>query len=225
MKRKRGPFGGGPSTVPMKRSRSVGPRRSRLSSGELKFFDSTLDDTLVASAGGLTDSICLIADGTTESERVGRKCTLRSVHWRYTAFLGIKDAVATPALPDSLRIIMYQDKQCNGLTAAITDVLDTANIHSFRNLSNSSRFNILCDKLVSINYDGLASDGAGVVSQARKQREFVWYKKLNIPLEFSGITGALTEVRSNNVGVILISANGTVGFQSQLRLRFSDRSA
>ena len=114
------------------------------------------------------------------------------------------------------------DKQCNGATAAVTDVLETAHWQSFRNLSNSGRFNIFLDKVVTLNYAGLASDGAGVVSQARVTRELDFYKTCTVPLEFDSTTGAITEIRSMNIGVLLIGSGQNVQFDSKFRLRFSD---
>lgn len=192
---------------------------------ELKFFDLDIDKDPTLSAGFILNagSVNNIASGTQENQRIGRKCTIRSIHLRYLLLLPEQDAVATPAIGDSLRIIVYQDKQANGAAAAILDILETANIHSFRNLANSGRFNVLCDKLHNVNYAGLASDGAGVVSQAGVSFNYVWNKKVNIPLEFSSTTGATTEIRSNNLGILLIGNQGVVGYFSQLRLRFSDQ--
>ncbi len=201
--------------------------------GELKFYDLSMDDAVIASAGTIQDptnpgpavtqeSICGIKQGTGESERIGRKCTIRSIGWRFNVTLPEVDAASTPASPDIVRIILYQDKQTNGQAATVTGILETANIHSFNNLSNTSRFKTLLDKVVTINYGTLASDNANVVSSAEVQRWGTFYKKCNIPLEFSSTTGALSELRSNNVNVLLISFNGVAGFKSQFRIRYSD---
>ncbi len=190
--------------------------------GELKFKDLTLADAVVATAGSIAGSLNLIAQGVTEQERIGRKCTIRSLQWRYEVTLPEVDAAGTPSPADSIRVILFIDKQANGATAAITDVLETAALQSFKNLANQNRFVILMDKLHNIEYKGLSSDGAGVSSQAFVVHQYNMYKKCNIPLEFSGATGAITEIRSNNLGVILISSSGGVGFTSQIRLRFSD---
>ncbi len=192
------------------------------SAGELKFFDLDLDDTVVAAAGGITDSINKIAQGVTEVTRVGRKCTIKSIAWRYQTSLGSFDAQATPQLGQELRIMMYLDKQANGATAAVTDILESADFQSFNNLANSGRFRILMDKIVNITYPSLASDGAGVVSSNGIVRGGRFFKRCNIPIEFSATTGAITEIRSNNIGVLLISNTGVVGFNSKIRLRFSD---
>ncbi len=79
LKRKRGPFGGGPSGVPMKKARRAGPIRRAAVAGELKFHDVDLDDALVSATGTVTPSINLIAQDVLENTRVGRKCTLKNI--------------------------------------------------------------------------------------------------------------------------------------------------
>ncbi len=192
--------------------------------GELKFHDVDLDDPVVATGGVVTASVNLIAQGVGESQRVGRKCTIKSIQWRYRSLVPEVDAAADPAALEALRIIMYVDKQANGATAAVTDLYESGDLHAFRNLSNTSRFTILCDKIVELNYMTLASDSANVVSQGTVSYEGVFYKKCNIPLEFDAATGAITEIRSNNIGVLIISNSGIGGFNSKIRLRFSDGS-
>ncbi len=190
--------------------------------GELKFHDVALTDAVVATAGAITETINIIPQGVTESQRIGRKCTIRSIHWTYQVSMPEQDAVMTPAGGDTLRIILYLDKQCNGETATALLLLETDNVRSFRNLSNSGRFNFLYDKIHNTQYMGLASDGAAVVSQASTISTYRFNKKCDIPIEFNSTTGAIAEIRSNNLGVMLISNQNVVGFSSQFRLRFSD---
>ncbi len=206
---------------PVKRARAMAPRRQGFS-GELKFHDVALDDAVIASGGNITPTINIIPQGVTEIQRIGRKCTLRSVHWKYRVDLPEVNAVATPNTIDEVRVIMYLDKQCNGLTAAATDILETATIRSFRNLANSGRFTILMDRLHVLNWGTLASSVATEVQQAEVVREFSFNKKCEIPIEFNAGNGTLGEIRSNNLGVLLVGLNGTAGFLSSIRLRFSD---
>lgn len=194
----------------------------RAAGGERKFHDVDLDDATIASGGTVTASVNLIAQGVTESQRVGRKCTLKTIQWNYTVSLPEDDAQATPPAGDIVRVILFLDKQANGATAAVTDVLESADYQSFLNLANSQRFHILHDKRYSLNYLTLASDGAGVVSSGQVQREHQVYKTCNIPVEFNSTTGAIGEIRSNNVGVLLITKNNAAGFASKFRLRFTD---
>ncbi len=195
--------------------------------GELKFHDVEIDDALIAVGGTIQagGSVINIAQGVTESQRIGRKCTIRSIHWRYLISMTEIDAAATPANGDTVRVILYLDKQCNGTTAVTTSILETNTFHSFRNLANSGRYQILLDQTNRLSYQTLASDGAGVVSSANYAREFQFNKKCNIPIEYDSTTGALTEIRSNNIGVLLMGANNTAAFTSSMRLRFSDGGA
>ncbi len=198
------------------------PRYSGPMPGELKFHDVALDDAVVAVGGNVTATINVIPQGVTEVQRIGRKCTIRSVHWKYRVDLPEVDAVASPNTIDEVRVVLYLDRQANGATAAATDILETATIRSFRNLANSGRFMILMDRLHVINWGTLASDNAGVVSSAEVVREYSFNKKCEFPLEFSGANGTIDEIRSNNLGVLLVGLNGTAGFLSSIRLRFSD---
>ncbi len=190
--------------------------------GELKFHDVSLDDLVVSNTGTITNSVNLIGQGVTESERVGRKCTIKSFNWKYIVSIPTQDAVATPFPSEVFRIILFIDKQCNGATAVVLDILETAVLTSFRNLANTQRFVILYDKIHNVQQQTLASDGAGVVSSSAIQYMYNVYRKLNLPIEFSSTTGAITEIRSNNIGVLLISANNVGKFDSEVRLRFSD---
>lgn len=190
--------------------------------GERKFKDVTLDDAVVSSGGTVTDSINKIGQGVTEITRIGRKCTLKEIHWKYTVSLPEVDAVADPAAVGTVRTIMYLDKQCNGATAAVTDILETDDYQSFYNLANQGRFSIIMDKLHTLNYMTMASDGAALVSMGKVTRNYSFDKRCNIPLEFDNTTGAITEIRSNNVGVLILSDTGTMGFTSNIRIRFSD---
>ncbi len=190
--------------------------------GELKFHDVELDDAVVSGTGTVTATINIIPQGVTEVQRIGRKCTLRNMGWRYSIELPESDAQATPPESDSVRMILFIDKQANGATATVTDLLETAAIQSFRNLANSGRFTFLCDKLHNMNYNNLASDGAGLVSAGRSRFEHTFFTKLDLPIEFSSTTGAIGEIRSNNLGVLLISSATVARFDSSIRIRFSD---
>ncbi len=175
-----------------------------------------LDDTAVAIGGTITPTINIIAQGVTESQRIGRKCTIQSIGWRYNIQYPSQAIMASTS--DSIRIIMYLDKQANGETAAITDILESNDYQSFNNLSNSGRFRILLDKVVDMQQNAAI---AGPVTN-EQDKNFTFFKKVAIPIEFSAGTGAIAEIRSNNLGVLLLSRVGALRFDSKIRLRFSD---
>ncbi len=188
---------------------------------ELKFHDVD-NDTVPTAAGAVVATVNIIPQGITEKTRIGRKCTIRSINWRYVITLSESDAAATPARGDNCRIVMFVDKQCNGATAANTDIFESANYQSFRNLANSGRFTILHDKNYTLNRVNMASDGAGLVSSAAVEREGTFFKQCNIPIEFNAAAGAIGEIRSNNIGTIFFARFALCTFESKIRLRFSD---
>jgi hypothetical protein len=191
---------------------------------EMKFHDVDVDDAAVATNGSILNSgsVNLIAQGVTESTRVGRKAVIRSINWRWN----LKKAATTAGsnASESVRLILYLDKQCNGATAAVTDILESDNYQSFNNLANKGRFKILMDKEITMNC--MAGGGDGTTEDyGSVERNGSYFKKCMIPLEFSSTTGALTEIRSNNLGVLILSKNGTSTapvFDSKMRLRFTD---
>ncbi len=106
---------------------------------ELKFFETQVNVSPVASTGTIpvSGSVVKIPQGTEENERIGRKCTIKSIHCRYQAEL--RGASNSSLQSDVLRIIMYLDKQANGAAAAVSDISETATWQTFNNLSNSGR--------------------------------------------------------------------------------------
>ncbi len=190
--------------------------------GELKFFDLDIDDAVVAANGTIAqDSVNKIAQGVTEVTRVGRKCTIRAINWRWQIDLPIL-ATANSSIGDVVRVILYLDKQANGATAAVTDILESDDYQSFNNLANKSRFRTLMDREYTLTAPSAAGDGAANDMSADRITDS-FYKKCNIPIEFDATTGAITEIKSNNIGVLLLGLNGLAGFDSKMRLRFSDQ--
>ncbi len=210
----------------MKR-RTEGPQRvfpvlvpaSRPSVIELKFHDVDIDDAVVAQAASIQAGVNLIAQGVTESTRVGRKCTIRSIHWKYT--IELTGATTKSNTSDVVRVMLILDKQANGALPGNTDILESNSFLSFNNLSNKKRFRTLMDR----NYVLVAQAGGGDGTTEDYGEDVVWdefHKKVNIPIEFNSTAGAITEITSNNLVILLASENGTSAFTSKVRLRYSD---
>ncbi len=188
---------------------------------EKKFHDVDVDDAVISATGTIiaNSSLNLIAQGTTESERIGRKCTIKNINFRYTVFLpAVADAVPTN---DIVRIIVYLDQQCNGATIGVTDLLESANWQSFLKLENVGRFRVLHDRQTVLNQTCGAGGSTAANDFPEVAKNVSFYKECNIPIEFSATTGALTEIRSNNIGVLTISKKGVATLDGKVRLRFT----
>ncbi len=191
---------------------------------EFKFFDVDVDDAAIAVAGTIAASTVLtIAEGNGESNRVGRKVTVRNIGWRFQVKLTA--AAAGSAASDSVRVILYLDKQTNGSAATATMILESDDYQSFNNLANKGRFRVLMDRTYDVN----ASSGSGrgttdTMSFGDVVVNDTFFKKCNIPIEYdnSASDGSLGSMRSNNIGVLLLSKDGHCGFESKMRFRYSD---
>ncbi len=196
-------------------------RAFRLGAGEMKFHDLSVTDGTIAQGGVIqtTGTINIIPQGVTEVQRVGRKCTVTKIQYRWNIVNAGGAAVGTS---ETIRLILYQDKQCNGATAAVTDILESDDYQSFRNLGNTGRFIIHYDTTVTLNPQAAAGDGtANDVASVAENGTF--FKECTIPIEFNSTTGALTEIRSNNLAVMTVAKEGNLAtLDSQIRLRFAD---
>lgn len=187
---------------------------------ELKFFDTSISvaptSTMAVPATG--GQLCLIPQGTTEQQRIGRKCVIKSIQIR-----GLSKYVPAASTSGNLGCCLYVvlDKQCNGAAAAQTDVFTTSSPNTMMvNLANSDRFVVLK------KYSWVAQSAAGIQTAFSNDSDRIeWYHKCNIPLEFSSTTGAITEIKSNNV-FLLVGTDGADGANITItgtaRLRFSD---
>ncbi len=193
---------------------------------ELKFFDQDIDDANVDAGGtiflnGSTEaSLVRFAQGDGESNRDGRKVCIKKIQWRYQLTQAAA-AAATVTSQDTVRVILYLDKQANGAAATVLDILETADFQAFNQLANSQRFYIYMDRTHDMGPCAAAGDGAANDSGAVEQ-SYTFYKKVAIPIEYNNAStdGALATVRSNNLNVLLISKASLTTFASKMRLRF-----
>ncbi len=181
---------------------------------ELKFFDTVVAGTALATTGIITSpSLNIVPQGTTESQRVGRKMIIKKIGMRFL----LQFNSSTTETADVVRIIVVLDKQANGAAFAITDVLETASEGSFNNMANKNRFTILMDRYESINKINDIGTNINEYTQS-----WSWFKSCDIPIEFdnSVTTGALTSQTSNNIAVFGITLNSTtlsLGYTCRIR--------
>lgn len=185
--------------------------------GELKFADFAISHN-VDSTGELVLQCCGVAQGTTESQRIGRKITVKSVQIRAAA-TAVPGAGASYSSGAYWYLVL--DKQANGAAAGATDVFtSTVFSEAMHNLSNSNRFVVLK------KWKHFFTPSAGV---ATALNNVAWpievYKKCNIPIEYSSTTGSITEIRSNNISLFAGTdgrSDDTIQVFGICRIRFTD---
>ncbi len=193
--------------------------------GEMKFHDLDIDDAVVAVNGTIAQVSCVtIAEGNGENERIGRKLTIKKIMWRYD--LNLPTTVTAANTSDSVRVILYQDRQANGATAAVTGILKSNDFQSFNLLANSKRFIILMDRTHHLNSGAGSGQGTtAALSYAEAREDFTFFKDCSIEIEYDSTAtdGTIGTVRSNNIGVLLLGKSGLINFSSKMRLRYSDK--
>lgn len=187
---------------------------------ELKFKDTTYALNTPNAAGTITnDTLAALSEGNTDQTRIGNKINVKSIMLRGRALIDNTAAAANTS--DVLRIIVYLDRQANGATAAVTDILATGNWRSFNNLDNNDRFRTLCEWTCSLNVGGATPSGGAYVF-GRKTKEFFLKAKLGQDFKYKGNAGTVADLASSNIGVLAISAQGTVQLEYIARLKFVD---
>jgi len=203
--------------------RTTGAYRRYQGSGgtEKKYKDTDLNLVAVAQTGtNMSNTLLVIPNGTGESERIGRKINVRAIYFKGVVVL-LNQASMTCA--NRIRIIVYLDRQCNGAAVTSTDLLQTAAIDSFYNLDNVDRFRMLHDKTFTLTSPSAVIPSAGTIQTGTAMKNWKWSAMVNLPIEYSGTTGALTEIKSNNIGVFAIAdANNFIELKYFCRVRYTD---
>lgn len=147
------------------------------------------------------------AQGTNNSERVGRKSTIKSVSLKYTH---------VPNAPASqCRILIVYDKQPNGSLPTTTDVIPNNSFTSHTNLGYSDRFVVIMDEVSDSSQSSAIN-----ISGSR-------YVKCNLETLYGGSTNGIASINSG--ALFLMAANNadpTIGVVSTLyysvRVRYTD---
>ncbi len=192
-------------------------------SSELKFHDIDLLDAAVSAIWTVQPVLLTIPEGNGESDRIGRKIVIKSIGMRYSVKLPTTATAANTS--DSIRVVLFQEKQANGAVSAKLDVMETDNYFSFRNLANVGRYRILYDQVHDLSTP--AGSGRGTtdtLSYGETILNASFYKNCNIPIEYdnSANDGTIGTIRSNNIMLMLGSDTGLLAFTGKMRFRYSD---
>lgn len=147
---------------------------------------------------------------TTPQCRIGRKILVKS--------LLITGTISTSAVSGDVTDIVYlyilKDKQANGAYPGISDIWsNVAPSQCLRNLDFGKRFKIL----KSLKWTLAANDAA-----LPRVEDFEVFIKMNLPVVYSGATGAIAEIKENNIVVVWGSDKGNSTVNCASRVRFYD---
>ncbi len=138
--------------------------------------------------------------------------------------LTLPTTVTAASTADTVRIVIYHDKQANGGEGTEATLWQSSDdLTDYRNIQNAQRYRILMDKTISINSNGGSGQGTtAALSWAAKQISFDFYKDMAMPVYFTSTGAGVAELTSNNIGMCTISRNGLCQLQGTGRIRFTD---
>lgn len=192
-------------------------------SQELKFYDSHHHNLGISAAtnGGTPINVTGIEQGTGESQRLGRKVVLRSIEFHLT-FHWQPGQVAAVAY-NRIRMLVLVDKQTNGAIFQHSDIFETNEMDAFYNLVNQGRFRIMKDSIYNFNVRAQMPSDVNVIPNefvpAQVTKTMRIKKRLNLPIEYSGTSGARSEIRSNNIYLFVIKEFTTTNFNVEFHSR------
>lgn len=196
-----------------------GTGRSNNAQIEKKFFDTSIGLPAGGNAVSASNSqgaiLVGIAQGTGASQRIGQKIIVKSIQLKLQAVLasGAVDA-------DIMHVYLWQDTQTNGAYPALTDIYANSGPigTNLRTMEESARFKLLKHFVFQLNSDaGVATAFGGDIRQDE------CYLKCNIPIVFNSSTGAIGEIKSNNLIMTFGSSNSTATVSGNARVRYTDR--
>lgn len=198
---------------------------------ELKFKDQLLTDQAVLVAGlVMEDTIHVIDTGVGPEQRIGRKSVIRSVQMHLQFYL--PEAVIGSSgvgSDDTVRFMVVLDRQCNGTAPSVGTIFETSlvtTILSPLNLENKHRYKVLKTMYCKIEPKVLAltsasADSSIVPFTSKFINVYIPFKR-GIIIEYSGATGSIGEMRSNNIFIVAFSQHGDARVTGTIRVRFTD---
>ncbi len=200
---------------------------------EKKFADTeTADDAFAVTwarmEGATNSQISGVAQGNGESQRIGRKIQIHSIHIK--ARVTRVALIASAVVPKHLvgRFVLVLDTQTNGAALTATDVMDGGqndDTMAFRNMQFTSRFRVLWDKRWVLK-GGIANVGnAATYSNGNNSTGIMVYNKrfkTPISVTYNSTTTAVVAAVTDNSFHIIGVANDTLALLSyQVRIRYT----
>lgn len=179
---------------------------------EWKNIDANFVDLVLPATNAFTGVALLngVAQGAGTNQRIGRRATYHSLHYRFHLGLASGGSGAGQSVP--VRILIVYDKQTNGGTPPNTEILQTPNFQGQMLLNQADRFVIVSDKVHEIDSSGPTTGKC--------------YKKMKLETVYGG-PGALSADITTGAFFLLIATSPIGGTTSvinlNVRMRYTDQ--
>lgn len=173
---------------------------------EHKHIDTAPSSLTCDTTGGVV-ALHGCSEGSTSFERNGLSIRTKSIAMHLKFIIN-----AASTTPQTVRIFLFKDKQPNGTTPSITDVLESVETVSLMNNENTTRFTVLRNWVVD-----LSPNGKEIHSES-------FYKKLNYVTKYIGSTSAATDIGYNALylGYMSTEAANKPTVRYSARIRYID---
>lgn len=205
---------------------------------ELKFLDRFKSFVIMGNATDMSGAekdpltvLCLnsLAQGTGESERLGRHCEMRSIKVKGTLVFPATEAQTAPAGQALCAVYLVMDTQTNGAQLNSEDVFTNfgAQVGNLTqpmvNMENTDRFRIL-DSFHTILVPWTTSEGTNEFSHGHVNKPFSlsyrWKGKGKRVL-YKGTGGNISDIQSNSLHVLAYCINALPGIEYTSRMRYT----
>jgi len=204
---------------------SVARTRGAQVTGEMKYFDTLLAGSAIVEdhtwagteqdpATFLTFFVPVVGAGI--NQRIGKAAKV--LKWKVRGMITCgPQANQTGADPAAtVRIIAYIDKQTNSAQAQGENVMtsggaggDSVGIHTFQNIDNFGRFQVLWDKTFTLQNPNMSYDGTNI-EQVGLEKTFKFTHKFRKPLQvrFNNTNGGtIADIVDNSLHMIALTDN------------------
>ncbi len=195
------------------------PRTGGFLGIEIKFYDQKLiNATLTApsdATGGEHDPsatvlLNTVVQGDGESQRDGRRITMRSIFVEGTISMAETASLSSADAPTVLFVALVMDTQTNGATIVSEQVFTNPGASAltaagpFRNLQFTKRYKVLGTRRFVMDNSTMTNDtgNTGGIVQSGQVKRFRFFKKLNTVVNFSGTTETVANIVDNSLHII-----------------------
>jgi len=206
---------------------SVPRTRGAAVTGEMKYFDSSLDNNLIGvvtntwqtstEANPVTQN-CLFAPtvGAAVNQRIGKSASVHKIKVRGVITCPLQSAQSNADNSTLIRVILLQDKQTNAAANVVPALVmndgvgANATINSYQNINEFGRYRVLKDKIITVGNLNMTGDpSAGQIAQAANSYPFKFNIKFNQPVvvRFNATNGGTNADISDNSFHMLAACN------------------
>jgi len=160
---------------------------------EMKFVDLASNIVNLNSSTTNVQLLATIAQGASQSQRIGRKVQLKSVQIKGRVY------ASTTTTISGCRYLVVYDKQANKAAPVWTDIMDTATYDAMKRDDNKDRFIILRDVITQV------IGNSTTPSTGQESQTVDLFIKINMPTEFAAVgTGAIGDIVAGSLWLISI---------------------